>query len=494
MTKEPGISVRFSSPVARVAATLLSTQFVGSAVRFAYLVAIARMLPPADVGIYSFGMALYLTMLGAVAFGQNIVLSTYAGRRGEISDRLLHHSLSVTIAAVTVAIAFGVAVVFVSEESPRERVALIFLIAALGARAFVSWVRNFFIANEDVRWIPSYEFSFRLGEAVTGCTLIWSGAGLVAVCGLHFGSWVIEAVAAWRLVYSRAARRLRLGRNWRLLVRLVQVSAVYAVGYWLIQTFPQWGAIALKFVQPDPVLLAQFAIAMQLLIVLAIFPLALGQAMIPGIGRARRLGSSTDLLAVATVMKAAIIMAIAFAICAETVAVAFIPWIFGREYVLAGETLATLSWTLGPYSVALLAVQSLNAFGERASGTLLAALMAVLFFAGVGLFFPLGHLEAVTSALILASALSAIAGAVLLAPRLGLSRLWWVPAAMIAAVCAAIFAFFDVGLLIATPASTGVLVASTWALGVFSREEVAAIAAAFRKRSSTSAQSMAGSQ
>ena len=55
-------------------------QVLGRAIRFAYIVVIARMLGPDATGLYIYGVSLYLTFLGLANFGQGPVLAARLGK------------------------------------------------------------------------------------------------------------------------------------------------------------------------------------------------------------------------------------------------------------------------------------------------------------------------------------------------------------------------------------------------------------------------------
>ena len=76
MSPKPGASLFRNA--ASIAATLLSGRFV----RFIYLLILARLLEPEELGIYLYGTALYLSLFGVCQFGQSVFLSQRLGRGG----------------------------------------------------------------------------------------------------------------------------------------------------------------------------------------------------------------------------------------------------------------------------------------------------------------------------------------------------------------------------------------------------------------------------
>ena len=470
---------RFHWPVAQNFAALASTEVIGRLVRFAYLVAIARFLTPEEVGVYFYGIAFYLTLLGLAVFGQNVFLSTRIGRRPRSLAIIAPHSLTLMVGTIALTAAGGLVFLWTGGAGTGEAQALGFFILALIARGVTAWVRFCFLALERAGWLPRYEFLFRGGEALAGTLVLLMGGGLVSICFLHFLAWALEATASFRLLRARTDVPLRLGWDRRLLVQIIRISTVYALGLWLIQAFGQLGVVALKLAQPDSATVAQFAIAMQLLTTLMILPGALGQAILPGLSRARLLGDEADIRLVATAIKASLIGGGLIAIVAGV----FGPWlvvtVFGARYGLAGETFTILAWTLGPYAVAVIAQQALNALGARHLAALSAALMVATFITVMALTMPYGDLRAAVVALIAASSTGAAFAALCLTKRIGLARPgWWLRPAGLLAATGAVFA-------VGTTAAPGwamlllvpFLMVLVWWLRIFSREEITAILA-----------------
>ena len=59
---------------------IAATHMLGRVIRFVYLVVIARLLSPEEVGVYTYGVALYLAFLGISQFGQQGILSSLSSR------------------------------------------------------------------------------------------------------------------------------------------------------------------------------------------------------------------------------------------------------------------------------------------------------------------------------------------------------------------------------------------------------------------------------
>ena len=471
-------------PLARTFVALASAHAIGRIVRFLYLVAIARFLIPDEVGIYSYGIALYLAFLGFASFGQSVFLATRIGRRPRSTATIVRHSLTVVTITTVLATAAIACFLWLTPHHAAERLPLTFFVLALVARSFAIWARGCFTALERAGWIPRYELMFRGGEAVVGTAMLALGAELAAICVLHFLVWLAEAIASLLLLRRRTAIRVWPGLEPRILAQVARISLVYAVSLLLMQVFAQIGIVGLKLAEPDAALVAQFAIALQLVTTIMIFPAALGQAMLPGLSRAHRTNNLPDIRAVATMLKASLVIGGVLAILLGV----FGPWLvalfFGSRYATAGETLVSLAWALGPYAAAGIAQQSLNALGARLQAALVAGAMVATFTALICLPLPLAPLSQATAAFIAATAIGALGGALALTAPIGLSGVgWWVRPAALLALVGAIFALAHTtaqGLttLLLIPA----LLIGVGVCRVFTRDEFAAIASKLSRR------------
>lgn len=388
---------------------LTSTQVAGRVIRFLYLALIARFLSADEVGLYSYGMALYLSLLGLGQLGQGTLLAARIGRKRSQFAVTAAHSLTILVAGLGLVTAAGFLLLWLTEPVAAVRHALAFFLLAVLARGFAAWVRNCYVALERTTWIPRYEFAFRGLEALTGIAALGMGAGLLTLCFLHFAFWVVESIASFLLLVRDTGFRLRLGSDPRLLKRYASISVPITAGAWLLNLFPQLGIIGLRQIQPDAADVAHFAIAMQFLTALLVLPVSLSQAILPGLVRAHRNRDEADLMVLLTVLK----LCVLGGTLAAAVSAAVGPWLiaaaFGAHYLPAGEAFASMMWGLGPYSAAFIAASALSALGYRARATFAAFLMVAIQGGGMVLLAELGGLGAVDAA-VAAFLLAALAG------------------------------------------------------------------------------------
>jgi len=461
------------SPLTRTFAALLGSQAIARGIRFVYLIMIARVLSSDEVGVYLYGLAFYQGIMVLSIFGQDVFLSTRLGRSAKRAARLTSHSLTLIALTITLGLIAGLAFVQLTEQRPLVAHAANVFLAALVVRSFVVWVRYGGIAREDATWIPRYELIFRGGEALVGTILLLSGAGLLAICYLHFLALAVEAFFALRLMRRRFGITIRFGRDRRLLTRIAGASAVFAVSTGLLQVLSVAGLITLKLMQPDTAIVAQFGIAMQLLTTLLVVPLSFGGALLPALGRVRRSGGDLEVESLATVIKAALVLGGLVAIFAQALAPWFVSLLFGADFEPAGHAFAWLSWALGPYAVVLIVGQALNSLNSPIRAAWLATATVLLNVVLVVAFVQEGALLAASIALCIASFAGCLLGLLFLNGRIGSpGHGWWArPLAAVVVVGLAMQPEVLPSLLTA-PILAALLLLCVWWLGLFSRNEL----------------------
>jgi len=461
------------SPLTRTFAALLGSQFIARAIRFVYLVVIARVLSQGEVGIYLYGLAFYQGIMVLSVFGQDVFLSTRLGRGAARAARLTSHSLTLNVIVVSLGLIAGLAFVQLTEQQALVAHATNVFLAALMARSLVVWVRYSCVALEDVTWIPRYELVFRGGEAVVGTVLLLSGAGLLAICYLHFLAWAVEAFFALRLLRRRSGIAIRFGVDRRLLGRIAGVSLVFAVSTGLLQVLSVAGVVTLKLAQPDTAIIAQFGIAMQLLTTLLIVPMSFGAALLPALGRVQRSGGALEIASLTTVVKAALVLGGLAAIFAQVLA----PWavvvLFGADFEPAGRAIAWLSWALGPYAAVLIVGQALNSLNSRIRSAWLAATTVALNVVLVVALLQQGALPAASIALCVASFAGCVLGLLFLNSRIASpGHGWWARPLAVVAVAGLAMQLEVLSDPLAAPIMAALFLLCVWWFGLFSRREL----------------------
>ncbi|MCB1787857.1 MAG: oligosaccharide flippase family protein [Gammaproteobacteria bacterium] len=253
--------------------------------RAVYVVIVAKHLGPESYGLYSYALAWYLLFVPISALGMDSVLVREIGRGRFGSEAVFAASLSLRgVTSLLVAIlCFSTAVVF--EESAEVRSLLLVLSVALLGRSLALWATAVFRGSESSQYILSQEATYRLLEVVLGVLLVINGFGVIALAIVHASCWVLQGLSSMYLVRRRLGRPLRVSFHYPTARKLLSdgmpfvISAL--VGAWLVQ-----GALVLlRHGGGDPAGLGQFALALQVFVLLGSVVAELAFAAIPVLSR-----------------------------------------------------------------------------------------------------------------------------------------------------------------------------------------------------------------
>jgi O-antigen/teichoic acid export membrane protein len=438
----------------RTFGALLGSQIAGRLIRFVYLLVLARQLEPSGLGIYLYGTAVYVGLMGFAGFGQGVFLAERLPRRTAGAGIWFAHSLTIRLGATVLAGLAGLAYAMIWESDPAIRAVVLVFIVALLIRSFVQWVRESHVALEDAGWIPRYEALFRLLEASIGVLLVLAGADVLWLAALHAAIWGAEAVASAALVVRRGRWRPRLGRRWRLLAPMTKSSLWFLGSTGGLLVFAQAPLMTLGLLGLPAAELGRFGIAAQAYFATLLVPSTLAMALVPAVSRVHRRADKADLQAVGTLIRWTLAAGTLIAIIAAAAA----PWAFrtllGSSYASSAAYFTVLAWAVGANAAAIIIVQALNALGAKKSAAATAVFMLLVQFAVATTLFLNGQGGGAASAGVLAGAVAGYAAGVWrlrgLVP-IGDQLQWWLPLLLL--LCAAV-------IMLASPfdtAATGVV-------------------------------------
>lgn len=463
------------TPLVQNFLNLSSLLVVGNVIRFFYLLVIARFLSPEAAGIYLYGIGLYLALIVFANFGLPVLLASRLKRRPGSARHLIAHSLALRLVTIGLAFLAGVLITVLFEPHNEIRLVVLVFLATLIVRSLASWVRECFIGLEDSAWIVRYEVGFRGGEAIVGTCLLAAGAGLNAIVILHFALWAAEALISLRRLRRHLGNNLSPGREWRLLRRLLPISFVFLLSMGLFNVFPQLGVILMKIIRADFGSIANFGIAVQFFTTFAIFPTAMGLAVMPAIGRLSRRNAVGEIADLTTVLKMALLLGALLAIFADPFAPVLIAALLGDGYRAGGNAFGTLTWALGPYSAALIAGQSLNALNARAkaaSGGMIMVTAHILIFA---LMLPYGALHAAGWSLLIGALIGCAVNCWSLSSVLEIKGCrWWFAPLGISALTYLASDLVPLPAVLSAPALALMIVLSAWCLKIMRFADLAA--------------------
>lgn len=397
---------------------LAGTEFIGRTVRLGYLLVLVALLPQQDVGIYLYGIALYLSLAGLGAFGQGQVLPVQLGRRRNSAPKLIRHATALTVTATAICMLGGAAFILLARPTYRPELLLWFMPALLG-RVATGTARSAFVGLECSGWVPRYEFAFRGIEALAGTVALVLGAGVATIMALHALTWIIEGIFAFRRLARYIGTAIFGPLDRRYLRYLVPRSALFAVGAWSFQLLPQLPLLLLPALGASAATLGAFGAMMQVLTTALIFPVTFGRASLPSFSRERARGKDRIVGPIAA-LRVGVFAGALLAIVAGPLAERALVLVFGGDYAKAGQLLGWVAWCLPAWSAVSVLIPALYAQGARLAGIgvslSMASVLVVLGFAAAPV---LGAEKATGAALIAGSALGWITGAVMLAKQTG---------------------------------------------------------------------------
>ena len=422
----------------RTFAALLGGQLGGRTIRLLYIVALARFIEPSELGLYLYGIGVYVVLLGFAGFGQGLFLAARVPYRRAIGAWFAH-SLTIRLGATGIAGILGLIYIWAQESDSLVRVTVALFVCTLLVRSLAAWVREVHVALEDAAWIPRYETGFRGAEAIIGIALVSSGLGVVWLAGLHLAVWTIEAAMSVRLMVRRGRLPTSLGRSGRLLRPMILVSFWHMAGIGLLLAFGQIGVVGLRLLDATPAGVGQFAVAAQGLLALILVPGTLAAAMVPALSRVRRRSAGNDQRAVTMLVRWSLVAGTVLAILVEGYGASVVRFVLGPEYTDAAVLFSSLAWATGPYAAAIVSIQALNALGRKRRAALIAAIMVATHITLLVSLFSTQGASSACLALIAGALLGCAAGARFLGVAVQVRGFtWWVAPLFVTASAAAL--------------------------------------------------------
>jgi O-antigen/teichoic acid export membrane protein len=203
---------------------------------------------------------------------------------------------------------------------------------------------------------------FRPIEVLIGVTLLMAGGGLLAVAMLHAVIWIMQAVWSLFLVKNRLVK-LQLSVSLRQFVGLKSSSALY----WLVllTTLMHQGPVVLfRHTIEDGLLLGQFALVMQLYLLLCAVPDAVARAALPILSRSALRGDGKDTLFMQGMIHVGIIVGAVVAITGFAFGPWIVPLVFGQEYEETGRLLGPALLLISPFTIYSAGMKVLIANGK----------------------------------------------------------------------------------------------------------------------------------
>lgn len=261
-------------------------------IRFAYIIAITRILGPEQYGLWAYVTSAYVLAIGTVAFGLETLAPIRLGADKSDARSFAAGALYMRLALLGVASVGIVIFAFLSEAPGPVRAALLLSIPALLGRSVANLVRAIFVGHENVGGYFRIAASVRIFEFLTGLTILVAGGDVLIILAVHAASWLLEgAIGAFmmRRLYPSSMPGVASAAIIRSLMRqgaLLGASGLFVA--WLSA-----GPIVLmRFYAGELSALAQVALCLQIASLLNVTGYGLLNAALPVLSRTKAAGDS----------------------------------------------------------------------------------------------------------------------------------------------------------------------------------------------------------
>lgn len=380
--------------IARNAGYLVGAKVVSRVLRVIYMVVLARLFGPELFGLFTYAQFWQMIFMSLAVFGAGRMLSRQVGADRRHAERYVATNVSLRLLTSCVAMLGCTLVALDPSLTPQGRDLVLVFAAAVLARSLATWVQQVFVAFEVTQLGLRQELIFRSLEVGLGLLVLASGGGLLAVALVHALSWVLQALAGWRLIN---ARLVTVRFAWRKpdLLQLAQNGVAFMLVSLSLAMLLQGGLVLYRLLLGEPTALGQLAVVLQVLALLVMVPKSVAAAALPVLSRWVAEGAGDERRSMTLMLRAAIVGAASLALLASVLGPLLIPWLVGDQYRLAGEMVPAAFWLLLPLSLCSLVNQLMTAHGEFWRAATVAVVSALVMVLVIALTLPAWGLQAV---------------------------------------------------------------------------------------------------
>jgi len=472
-------------PIGSNTGFIFGSQAVGSILRAIYAAVLAREFGPELFGLFSFGLGWYAAFLAVANMQLESYMSQQVARSPAMAIQVMSQSMTLRTFSTVLAFVIAVATAIASGEDELLTIVLLICAVAMAGRSAAMWCNSAFISRESARHVFRVEVTFRVAEVLVGVSVLVAGFGLIAIVVVHALAWWCQSIYSFWLVrghFPGIHFRPRLCEQLQL-VRAVLPVAIASVGAtWLMQ-----GPLVLyKDRVSVPSDLGVVALVLQIFILVAGIPVALGRAALPALSRTVARTDNKEALFLSVVLRTAIAGTTGLIIAAYAAGAWIIPLIFGEAYRPAGAYLAWGMMLVLPFGVASIASQILVAHDRMLHVMSSAVIGAGAMTALVQMLVPAGGSIAVYFLCVIAGMLVwATTALVLLSRCVKIKWRQWLAKPMLASVLSLVTFHLLAGAIGPVTGLFGalaVLVAGQWVFSIVDRQERDSLSRCVRAR------------
>jgi O-antigen/teichoic acid export membrane protein len=328
------------------AAWLYCARLVEVFVRVVYVIVLARYLGSAGYGLFSYGQSFYLSLLLFGSLGVNVMLAQSVGRESGEFQQMMRQTLALRLVVVTVMVGMFLAIIWGLHDSYMERSILAVLSFALIGRGLSFWTHQVFIVVGRSRVILLLNLFWRPVELGLVICLLLGGAGLFMVAITHSIIWCAEAALALMLVQRIP---LPIHPLWNLRTLAMLFRRGFPLGLLSgITNFLMIGPLLFyPHLASNPEGLGQLAVVLNALFVFSSIGWSIGFAALPALSREQEFGAFTKRYA-ELVSKVGWLLGIVLTVFWMEFGPMVILYLLGPDYVTAGDLMGLTMVALAP--------------------------------------------------------------------------------------------------------------------------------------------------
>ena len=449
-------------------------------VRGIYVIVLARYLGPEIYGLFAYGHSWYVAFLPLASLGIDQILGREVGKNRERGAEVVAQTLALRATTSVVGAVACALIGWLTEADPFARQLLIIFSLALAGRGLALWSEQVFVAYEVSRYTLQQEAFFRSIEVVVGFSVFLLGGRASALAVVHALIWWLQAICGLVLVRKNLTR-VQPKWAWRGLLSLITKGFPLCLGSLFLGWLLQGPLVLFRHVPNASDTFGQLALALQLFGLLLIVPLSIGTVALPILSRSAARQDGKDLRFVEVMLRISFIFVAITGLCGMAFGTWLVTLVFGNQYSLAGHLLGSALWLLIPFSMAISTFQVLIGKGHFVASSFCAFCGALVLTIALP---PIANELGPYGALLatgLGMSLWAVTLITLLAwsDGLNLGLAIFRPAVVVLLSVGVYMGLVRVSPWVALPASLLTLLAATFAFGVLTIKERAALRSCF---------------
>lgn len=169
--------------------------------RMLYVIALSRLLAPADYGFFTYAQTFALSFLPLILLGMDAKLPLEIGRHGAAAREMMLDIFSLRLILSAAVIVIAGAAALSLEAGFQAKMGLLIACFCLLPRGLHMYSGNVFTGFEKVRIMARTVFFFRTLEVVAGTVLLLCGAGVLVLLLLHVFCWSAQSFLCLRFVH-----------------------------------------------------------------------------------------------------------------------------------------------------------------------------------------------------------------------------------------------------------------------------------------------------